>query len=375
MTACVRAGDVEGVYEYELRRMREAVEAGESLPSKDASQVLEELGALRRRLQQPTELHLSALVDPDHPDRWVIQHPLFRSEVHSSDPADALVLAAIELRRALGDDETAGRPGPRPFRVDREEWETLAAQPGPTAEALTGAMRALEQAEKERNEARADAEDRGLLRSGRGGRTTAEWEAARRRLQRQSLEHLTAANVAGVARKWSEDGFGAAADHQLPLPVLVIATRAGRDGRPLSWCFDARRQWLALEHRVSEGFRSSQHLRLVATVVEPVRDTERSLRRLSLLLPGRDDSVAHLVGYAKAVAELFGGAVTVDQQRGAVGGGCWPLDLDSIGGLTGGAISAEDLGAWASEVDDGGWRLPWGPHWELLWLAEAPPKY
>ncbi|MHB1855401.1 MAG: hypothetical protein ACYCS2_10115, partial [Acidimicrobiales bacterium] len=336
------------MYEYELRRMREAVEAGESLPSTDAGQVLEELDALRRRLRQPTELHLSALVDPDHPDRWIIQHPLLRSEVHAADPADALILAAIELRRARGDDEPAVRTLARPVRVDRAEWEALAAQPGPTAEALAGALRGLEQAERERNEARGEFEDRRLFRSGRDGRTRAEWEAARRRLQRQSLDHLSAANVTGVARDWSEDGYGTATDHHLPLPGLVIATRAGRDGRPLSWRFGGSRRWLALEHRVSDGV-SSDHLRLLATVVEPLREAERSLRQLPLILPKRDDRVAHLVGYAHAVAELFGTAVTVDQQRGAVGGGCWPFDLESIGGLTGGTISAEDLEGWASE--------------------------
>ncbi|MHB1444235.1 MAG: hypothetical protein ACYCTI_13250 [Acidimicrobiales bacterium] len=374
MTAWTGADEVDDVYEHELRRMREAVEAGESLPSTDAGEILDELDALRRRLQQPTELHLSALVDPDHPDRWVIQHPLFRSEVHSSDPADALVLAAIELRRVLGHDEAVARSLPRPFRVDRAEWEVLATQPGPASEALTGALRALERAEEERDQARGESEDRRLLRSGRDGRTRAEWDAARRRLQRLSLDHLSAANVTGVARDWSEDGFGTAADHQLPLPALVVATLAGRDGRPLWWRFDGSRKWLALEHRITDGIRS-QHIRLVATVVEPLREAERSLRRLALVLPGRADTIGHLLAYASAVAELFGGAVSVDRQRGEVGGGCWPFDLESIGGLTGGAITAEDLGGWASEAVDGGWHLPWGPHWELLWLAEAPQEY
>jgi len=118
------------MYRFEFRRMREAVEAGDSLPAADAGALLDELEVLRRRLQRPTELHLTALVDPDQPDRWVIKHPLLRSEVHSPDPADALVLAAIELRRVLTDDETPRQPLPGPFRVDRAEWEVLATQPG-----------------------------------------------------------------------------------------------------------------------------------------------------------------------------------------------------------------------------------------------------
>jgi len=234
-------------------------------------------------------------------------------------------------------------------------------------------MRALERAEEERNEARAELHDRQLLQSGRDGRSPAEREAARRRLQRRSLDHLNSANVTGVAREWSADGYGTAGDHQLPLPALVVATRPGRDGRPLSWRFEGPRPWLALEHRTCDGV-TSDYLRLVATVVEPLREAERSLRQLSLLLPERADTFGHLVAYSQAVTELFGGAVSVARQRGYVGGGCWPLDLASIGELTGGSITAEDLDGWATKVD-GGWPLSWGPRWELLWLAEAPPKY
>jgi hypothetical protein len=366
-----RAGVLVGVYDFKLRGMRENAEAGESCAPADVLAVLEEIDALRSRLRQPTELHVSAHVDVDTPGQWVIDHPLLHGAVHASDPTDALVLAAVELRRALGPNDP-GQTHPRSRRVDRAEWEALAAQDGPTSEALSGAILALERAEAERDEAKAELGDWQLTRQGSAHATAPEREAARRRCQERSLKRLAKANVEGTARSWASDGFGAAEDYGLPMPALVLAVRTTPTGRDLSWRFDGGRRWLALDHRVSDGV-SSDILVLVSTVIEPTPEATRSLRQLPLLVSGRTNTISHLRAYSEAISSLFAGGVSVDEQRGPVGGG-WPLDLSSIDFLTGGEVTTTELDDWTKVADRDSF-LAWGPHWELLWLGDAPERW
>jgi hypothetical protein len=176
--------------------------------------------------------------------------------------------------------------------------------------------------------------------------------------------------VAGFEHEWASDAFGTANDHRVPLPALVIATCASRDGRHLTGRFDGGRLWLALDHRVSDGV-TSDELHMVATVIEPTREAERSLRNLPLVIPERDDTVSHLCRYRSVISDLFDGAVSVDRVRGAVGGGCWPLDLDGIDRLTDGAVTREQLDGWVEPIGD---RQPWffGVAWNLLVLADGP---
>ncbi len=359
------------MYPHDLRRLRVAVTDGEPIAADDTRALLDEVDALRKRIGMPTELHVTARVDVDQPDRLVIDHPLLMSAVHASDPADALVLAAIELRRGLA--QLGANDDDRSYvarRVEREQWAVLAARGGEVGDALAAAIEALETAENERDEQRAELNDVRVLRP-MSTRTAAEQDQARRRQQARSLDRLAAANVRGVARAWSHDGFGSFADHGRSLPALVVATRTTADARHLQHRFDGDREWIAVEHRATDGFHD-EHATFVATVVEPTREAERGLQRLSLLLPQRADTIAHLASYREVIAGEFQGTVRVDRQRGDVGGGCWPIDLESVGALTADAVTVALLDDWARPVEPARafWSL--GPHWELLWLADAP---
>lgn len=358
------------MYEHDLRRLRSTLDEGEPIDDVDVRALIDEVDALRRRIGTPTELHLTARVDPDHPDHWSIDHPLLMSRVSAASLPDALTLAAVDLRRALGDDDA---PDPRRRRVDRAEWSVLARGGSTTAEALAGAIAALERAEDDRDEMRAELDDHRVLRSVRVGGSPREVDEARRRSRARSLERLAAAGVQGVERQWAADGFGSADDHGVPLPVLAVAVRVRGDARDLRWRFAGDRRWLALEHRVSDGM-SSDHLTMVATILAPSREAEGLLRRLPLLVPGRNDTVAHHCRYAEVLAELFGaGSVTADRERGRIGGGCWPLDPSSLAALTSGEITAQSLDGWATPGSERSW-LEFGPAWELWWLATTPER-
>ena len=359
------------MYDFDLRRVRQTLDDGETVDADDVRTLADEVEVLRRRLREPTELHLTARIDPDHPGLWSIDHPLLMGTARAGSIPDALTLAAIDLRRALGTDDDDEQGVRR--RVDRAEWEVLATSGGPAAEALAGAVRALELAEAERDEALAERDDHRWLRSGRSDRTGREQEEARRRVRERSLERLAAANVEGVDRRWADSGFGSASDHGLVLPALVVATSVRGDARDLRWRFDGGRRWVALEHRVATEW-SSDHLVLVASLVEPEPAAERALRQLPHRLPDRSSSVGTHRHYADLLDELFGGAVSADRQRGDIGGGCWPLDLSSVAALTGGELDDEAPDGWVTEVDPAGrwfWSLP---AWQLLWLGDAPDR-
>ncbi len=235
------------MYDFDLRRVRQTLDDGETVDADDVRTLADEVEVLRRRLREPTELHLTARIDPDHPGLWSIDHPLLVGTARAGSIPDALTLAAIDLRRALGTDDDDEQGVRR--RVDRAEWEVLATSGGPTAEALAGAVRALELAEAERDEALAERDDHRWLRSGRSDRTGREQEEARRRVRERSLERLAAANVEGVDRRWADSGFGSASDHGLVLPALVVATSVRGDARDLRWRFDGGRRWVARRHR------------------------------------------------------------------------------------------------------------------------------
>jgi hypothetical protein len=352
--------------------MREGAEAGESVAPAETLALLDEFESLRRQLRQPTELHITAQADVDAPGHWIINHPLLSSAISASDPASALVLAAVELRRVLHLE--APRASSRSFhRVARAEWEALAAETGPAAEALSSALRALTRAESDLDELRARQADHQLIGSQPFHATAPEREAARRRLQESSLSRLARANVEGFARSWAPDGFGASEDYSVPLLTLVLATRTRVSDRDLSWRFDGGRRWLALEHRVSDGI-SSDSLVLIATVIQPDPEADRSLRQIPLQLAGRSNTISHLRAYAETIASLFGEGVSVDDQRGPVGGGCWPLDVSSIEALTGGEVTRDGLDAWIAHADELAF-LPVRPYWELLWLGDAPERW
>lgn len=106
---------------------------------------------LDRTVRLPAEFHIPVHREGDG-TRWSAQHPLLHLQATAHHPSDALVRAAVELRRILqvefGWPGEGGDPGERDEAGEVPEscWETLSrTDPAPeTVVALAGALRALE---------------------------------------------------------------------------------------------------------------------------------------------------------------------------------------------------------------------------------------
>ena len=355
------------MYEHELRELRRSIEEGEPLDGGQVGRALDALDALHRRIGTPTELHLSALVDPQRPDTWRVTHPLLRGDATAANAADAVILAAAELRDHL--DAADGTPLSRtPWRqrtVDRATWDAHAAGAEPVAASLRGALARIDGLEAELGELRDRLHDRHVV---RGAGSSAEREQARARMRAASRARLASCNVEGVDREWRSHAFGELADHGVPEPVLVLASRASIErSTHVDHRFTADRRWLAVEHRCSDGV-GSDHLTAVVTPLDTGMDVHRRLGRLAQLVGGRGSTIGHLTAYRDVVAELFGAGVRVDARRGPVGGGCWPFDLSSLPAVAN--LSVDDVEDWTTP-DDGQW-FTLGPHWELWLLGPSP---
>lgn len=354
------------MHDFELDRLRQQLDHGEATDGNVVRRLLDDVVALRRRVGQVSNIHLEAWVDPDQPSTWRVDHPLLRTEVRAGSAADALVLAAADLRDRLSP-RSGGSDVDPPMRtrrrVDRADWEARANGSDPNAEAMRGALARIDVLEAEIREL---SDHRFDVRTSRKGTTEAERRAATERLQARSRDRLTEIGVESVPARWRNNGFGSLAEHGIVPPVLVVATAASTDrSTHADHVFGGGRRWIALDHRCSDGL-DSNYLTLVATPIETDMATHGRLGQLTQLIAARGDTVSRLAFYCDTVAELFGGGVTVDEQRGPVGGGCWPLDLASLATLTG--LDPADLDTWAS-ADDGFRSFSFGPSWQLLLLA------
>lgn len=353
------------MFNYELRELRRSLDEGDPVAPDAVRRALDLLDQLRSQIGTPTELHLSALASADHPGRWTVTHPLLRIDASSSNAADAVILAAAELRQHFpGSIEDGQEPKWREDRVNHAEWEALARGDTREAGALRGALDHIESVEAELAEERDRKWERRIV---GGGGSRAERERTIARMRARSLERLSECNVEGTDHAWSTDGFGSLENFGIPAPVLVLAAHASTErSAHVDYRFTADRRWIALSHRCSDGI-GSENLNVVATPLQTDMDTHHRLGRLTQIAAGRNDTVGHLQDYQSAVDELFGPVVTVNGQRGAIGGGCWPFDLDSLAALT--DLSRDEIDTWA-EPDGSRWfRL--GPSWQLLLLTPA----
>ena len=356
------------MHDFELDRLRQQLDDGAATDGYVVRRLLEDVVALRRGIGQPSNVHLEAWLDPDEPSTWRVSHPLLRTEVRSGSAADALVLAAADLRERLRtstDGSDAGAPLWTRRRIDRADWEARANGSDANAEAMRGALARIDALEAEVQEL---GDHRFDVRTSRKATSDAERRAATARLQARSRDRLTELGVESVGAGWRDHGFGSLAEHGIVAPVLVVATTASTDrSTHADHVFGGGRRWVALDHRCSDGL-SSHHLTLVATPVETDMATHQRLGQLTQLVAARRDTIGHLASYRHAVGELFGDGVTVDSQRGPVGGGCWPLDLAGLPTLAG--LDPTDLDTWAG-TDDAVRSLAFGPSWHLLLLADG----
>lgn len=356
------------MHDFEIKQLREQLDDGDSPDGYTVRRLLDDVVALRRRVGQPTNIHLEAWVDPDEPATWQVNHPLLRTQVRANSATDALVLAAADLRERLSPTAEDGNDKDPPWsrrRVERADWEARANGDDANAEAMRGALSridALEDEVRELNDHRFD------VHFSNKGATGAEREAATARLRARSRYRLSEIGVESVETKWGNHGFGSLEDHGIVPHVLVVAAHASADRTThADHVFGGDRRWVALNHRCSDGL-SSDYLTMIATPIDTDMDTHHRLGRLTQMVAARRSTIGHLAAYRDAVGELFGDGVTVDDQRGSIGGGCWPLDLAGLTALAG--LDPDDLGGWATSDEDSSFFFL-GPGWQLLLLADS----
>lgn len=333
---------------------RRRLDAGEALALDEQRELLGSLVLLQRAARLPDEFHVRVQRDSDA-SRWSAHHPLLRVTATADHPSDALVRAAVELRRVLrqefewparsadhdpdGDADDVDAAG----EVPESTWEALSrTDPAPeTVAALAAALRALGEV---RDEARG-------LRYGRSAHlltqdpeaTPEQRRSARAELRRGHARTLAAAGVEAADEDWRDDGFGPPERFGIGLPVLVVGvvedTRRWEDDVPRSdrrWPWGAPRRfppgrWVALEHSWSDDDHwagDPRHLRLIAQPLAVTPEAELALRRLAETVRPGDDVRAH-AAFHEAATRLLPRA-SVSGVRGWVGPTALPLDIASI---------------------------------------------
>lgn len=356
------------MHSFEVARMRRRLDEDEALDADDQRRLVDAVTELMRAARLPSEFLVRVHRDTEAIG-WTAEHPLFLTSGSSRHPADALVLAGLELRRVLERDVpefTDDEPeGPRFFRrrpLAEDVWDALTrTEPGPdTVVALAAALHALEEARREAHELRYGETLRGVVRD--MVTRPEERDAARAELRHAHAARLAAAGVEGANVAWREDAFGPTGEFGVDLPVLVVGFKA-----PADWPTDrdeehrmATGRWIALEHHwdsddVWSG--DPKSVRLIALPLDPTPEAELGLRRLADDAPS-GESVRDHVAYHRAVAEHVPG-VSVERVRGWVSPAALPIDLESLDRLV---ADPPDL--------TGAAPLFWDAH--LYWLSHVP---
>ncbi len=327
------------MHSFEVARMRRRLDEDEELDAADQRRLVDAVTELIRAARLPSEFLVRVHRDAEAIG-WAAEHPLFLTSGSSRHPADALVLAGLELRRVLERDVpefTDDEPQvPHFFRrrpLAEDVWDTLTrTEPGPdTVVALAAALHALEEARQEANELRYGETLRRVARD--MDARPEERDAARAELRHAHAARLAAAGVEGANVAWREDAFGPAGEFGVDLPVLVVGFKT-----PADWPTDrdeehrmATGRWIALDHHwdnddVWSG--DPKSLRLVALPILPTPEAELRLRRLAEDAPS-GESVSHHVAYHRAVAEHLPG-VSVERVTGWVSPAALPIDGESL---------------------------------------------
>ena len=212
---------------WKLAGFRRRLEAGEPLDLEEQRALLGSLVELDRTVRLPAEFHIRVHREGDG-TRWSAHHPLLRLQATARHPSDALVRAAVELRRILQvefhwpGEAADSREHDDVGDVPESTWETL-SRTDPAAEtvvALAGALQALEEARSEAHALRYGQSRHTLVHD--PDATAAERAAARTDLRRRHAQALTAEGVEAADEEWRDDGFGPAERFGILLPTLVV---------------------------------------------------------------------------------------------------------------------------------------------------------
>jgi hypothetical protein len=356
------------MHSFELAGMRHRLDEGEALDAADQRRLVDAVHELISAARLPSEFLVRVHRDAEATG-WTAEHPLFLTSASSRHPADALVLAGLELRRVLErdvpeftDDEPEELRFFRRRPLAEDVWDTLTrTEPGPdTVVALAAALSALEKARREANELRYGETIRRVIRD--LDARPEEREAARAEVRHRHAARLAAAGVEGADVPWKEDAFGPADAFGIDLPVLVVGFKTSA-GWPQEWDEGRRTDtghWIALEHQWDNDDLWSgdpKSVRLVAQPLRPTPEAELALRRLTEAAPS-GESVRDHVAYHRAVAEHVPG-VSVERVRGWVSPAALPIDVESLDRLV---ADPPDL--------TGATPLFWDAH--LYWLSHLP---
>jgi hypothetical protein len=357
------------MHDYEVLRISRDLTEGKTIDPNDVRSLVDSVTTLRRAAQLPDEIlvrvHRGGGSDPL---AWTAEHPLLAGHRMSRHPADALVHAAIELRRVLDSHDWPERERFDGPGVEAEEAEVLAnTDESDVGQALRWALETLRTTTNENHKLRYG---RDLL--DRFERQEPGAVDERRALAVASLQQ---SGVNNVAARWGDDGFGSASEVALSLPTLLLASKvSSRPARvepePVEGLqFSSDRSWHALSHR----FIPRPMSEYVSAIVTPLRvapAVELALRKLGELAPeGRD--VAAFAKYRELLTMLLPD-VSADHNTDTLSPGWCPFDLDALDTLLrGGPDEGLDVSGLVVVNDNPRRFLSFGPHWHLAWVTDA----
>lgn len=357
------------MHDFEVLRISRDLTEGKTIDPNDVRSLVDNVTALRRAAQLPNEilvrLHRGGGSDPL---AWTAEHPLLSLHKTCRHPADALVHAAVELRRVLDSHDWPERERFDGRGVDAEEAEVLAnTDESDIGQALRWALETL----------RTTSDENHKLRYGRDLLDRFERQAPGAVDERRALAiaSLQQRGVQNVAIRWGDDGFGSASEVSLSLPTLVLASKVSSRQARLEpdavdgLQFSPDRSWHALSHRYIPR-PMSEYVTAIVTPLRVAPGVELALRKLGELAPeGRD--VATFAQYRELLTRLLPD-VSADHNTDTLGPGWCPFDLGALDVLLGGGPDEGlDVESLAVVSDNPRHFLSFGPHWHLAWVTDA----
>jgi hypothetical protein len=362
-------GKSDVMHDSEVLRISKDLNEGKTIDPNDVRALVDKVAALRKAAQLPDEIlvrvHRGGESDPL---AWRAEHPLLSRHQTCRHPADALVHAAIELRRVLDSHDWPERKRFDGQGVDAEEAEVLAnTDESDIGQALRWALDTLRITTAENHKLRYGHD---LL-----DRFERQEPGAVDERRALAVAGLLQRGVQNVATQWGDDGFGSASEVALSLPSLLLASKVSSRQARLEPDelegpqFSPKRSWHALSHRYIPR-PMSEYVTAIVTPLRVAPAVELALRKLGELAPeGRD--VATFAKYRELLTMLLPD-VSADHNTDTLSPGWCPFDLGALGPLLrGGPDEGLDVNGLAVANDHPRHFLSIGARWHLAWATDA----